>query len=177
MHNFTQSDIIEYKNFFDESDYEKILEYLRKPKWEFGHTTFPPNSPHFKDSIPFWKMELSDEEFFNDYLLNIIRQKTQLNLTAYNVYANGQTYGQHGYPHVDSYDEVGRTFLLYAVPNWDIMLGGKTAYVIDKDNFHHVIPERNKAVLFPGMIPHFSEETTRVFAGLRVTVAWKLNLE
>ena len=177
MHNFTQSDIIEYENFFDEEDYQKIIEYTTKPKWQFGHTTFTPNSPHYENSIPFWKMELSQDTFFTEYLLNIIKQKTDLKVSAYNVYMNGQTYGQHGYPHVDAYEETGRTFLLYAVPHWDIMLGGKTAYVIDKNNFHYVTPERNKAVLFPGMIPHFSEETNRVFAGLRVTVAWKLTLQ
>jgi len=177
MHNFNETDIIEYENFFSEEDFQKILQYTKKPNWEFGHTSYSQESPHYQSCIPFWKMELSEEKFFNEHLLNIINQKINIKSKAYNVYMNGQTYGQHGFPHVDAHEDNYRTFLLYAVPNWDPFLGGKTAYIINDKKSHYVTPGRNKAVYFPGVIPHFSEELNRIFSALRVTVAWKLILE
>jgi|TARA_A200000159_G_C7186459_1_gene281872 hypothetical protein len=57
------------------------------------------------------------------------------------------------------------------------MLGGQTNFYINNGEVHGVFPKANKAVLFPGKIPHCAAPCTRNFKGLRVTVAWKLFID
>ena len=87
--------------------------------------------------------------------------------------ANGHTYGTYGSKHVDWNDEHGKTLLLYVNDEWECYWGGKTAFYFNDETFH-VMPKRNRAVLFPGQIPHNAEPTTELFKNLRITIAWKL---
>ena len=40
--------------------------------------------------------------------------------------------------------------------------------------YHYAECYPNSLVIFPGLIPHRAEPTSRFFTGLRKTVAWKL---
>lgn len=168
------NDIIEYDNFFSDKDYEKILETVRSPNWQFGHGSYHPDDPDYEKSFPFWVMGLEKDKFFTDHLLNIIEQKTQQQYELYDVYANGHTFGTNGLFHEDWHDDRGRTFLLYANKSWNVDWGGKTVFNLGNDNYHFVVPKPNSAILFPGLIPHAAEGTSRKFVDLRVTIAWKL---
>lgn len=172
QHNFTKNDIIRYNNVFSEVEVESIFKYLERPKWRYGHIS---STYEYKNCPPFWSMSLVDDEFFTTHLLNKIKQITGDDLIIKTVYANGQTYGISGQPHVDAYDENGRTFIYYVNRGWDVRWNGKTTFIFN-DEYHHEIPGPNQAVYFPGMIKHFAEETTRTFGGLRMSVAWKLDL-
>ena len=59
----------------------------------------------------FWKMELSKEEYFSKYLLDVIKKKTNNNFSLDRCYANGHTYGSSGHFHTDWEDGSGRTAL------------------------------------------------------------------
>ena len=160
-----------YNMPFGDYDFAKILEDMRQPKWRYGHASV--SRDH---DIPFWAMDLVGEPFYNDYLLNIIRDVTnEPNLELENVYANGHVFGDKAMPHRDgNYDDC-RTFLLYANHKWEHTWGGKTAFQGSDDKWTYVEPAPNKAVFFDGRMKHYAEEVSRTFNSLRVTIAWKLN--
>lgn len=172
METFSRDEIISYRNMFSVDDYWKIMEYVNRPQWAFGH-----GSNNSTPSTPFWVMNLNDEPFFTDYLLNIIQEKTNKKFDLERVYANGHMFGTQGEPHQDGYFENSRTFLFYAVEKWRVDWSGKTVYILNRNEQHYELPEPNKGVLFPGKMFHYAEQTTRKFTGLRVTVAWKLHLK
>ena len=65
--------------------------------------------------------------------------------------------------------------LLYANDTWKQEWGGKTVFKVNgKYHYKEFIP--NSIVLFPGLIPHRAEVTTRFITGLRKTVESKLVL-
>ena len=84
MQTFELSDIIEYDDVFSESDYSEILKYVERPMWRYGHGSYPKEDVRYKNSYPFWIMELMEDKFFSEHLLNIIRKKTKLNLSLVN---------------------------------------------------------------------------------------------
>ena len=161
------------KNFFDRQDYQTVLDKVADFKWQFGHTSYPQEHPRNKYCHSFWKKELHDDKFFSYHLLNIIQEKTNQSYICEHVYANGQTYGLDGTLHQDCYDD-GKTFLLYANAVWSADWGGSTQFYLDEGESYNIFPEPNKAVIFPGVIYHSSTPTSRLFNGLRVTIAWKL---
>lgn len=176
MQIFDESDIVSYDDVFNNEDYNKIVSHLSEARWRYGHSSNKRN-PNYKSSPSFWIMELNDEELFTSTLLEKIKVVIGKKCTLTTVYANGHTYGTKGRPHQDSYDENGFTFLYYPNSVWDLEWGGKTAFILDKDKYYFRTPKPNSAVLFPGMIWHYAEETSRLFTGLRITIAWKLLLE
>lgn len=166
--------IKQYPHFFDKSDFEKILEKVSEPKWQFGHSSYAAEDPRFKFCHLFWKIEFNEDKFFTEHLLNIIQEKTNQSYICEHVYANGQTYGLDGTLHQDYYDDERRTFLLYANVDWRVEWGGATQFYLEQNELYSIYPEPNKAIIFPGVIYHSSAPTSRLFNGLRITVAWKL---
>jgi hypothetical protein len=160
-----------FDHVFSETDLQIIFDKVEQPKWRYGHGSHTDNS-----GIPFWIMELDDDPFFYDYCLNIIRDVVkQPGLCLEHVYANGHVFGDKGMPHVDSHRDDGATFLFYANPKWNRLWGGQTSFDFGQGRYASSMPERNRAVFFPGKITHYAEEVSRTFTGLRVTIAWKLN--
>ena len=58
--NFTKEDIITIDNFLEFDDFNKTLDLLARPKWQWGHGSNPNNLEY---STPFWKMELTSRLF------------------------------------------------------------------------------------------------------------------
>jgi len=172
METFDKSDVVAYDNMFSIEDCWKIIEYVNRPQWAFGH-----GSNNNELETPFWVMNLNDETFFTKYLLNIIEEKTNSKYDLERVYANGHTFGTQGSPHQDGTSVKSKTFLFYAIDNWSIDWSGKTVFLLNKDEQHYELPTPNKGILFPGRMYHYAEQTTRKFTGLRITVAWKLYLK
>ena len=176
MKKFNEEDIVTYENFFDPQDFKEISSYLSRPMWKWGHGSLPDGHPDKPESVtPFWKMELTQDEFFSNYLFDVIKKKTNQDYLLTRCYCNGHTFGSSGNFHIDWKDETGRTVLLYANETWKQEWGGKTVYDID-GKYHYTEFVPNSIVIFPGIIPHRSEITSRIFTGLRKTVAWKLVL-
>lgn len=169
------SDIKQYDNVFSAEDCNKILDYVSGPNWYFGHGSFVPGDS--RRGYPFWRIDFDKDEFFTKHLLNIIEEKTNQQYELFDVYANGHTFGTQGSFHQDWHDERGRTFLFYANETWKIEWGGKTAFDFGSGNHYFHLPKPNTAILFPGVIPHAAEVTSRLFTGLRITIAWKLLLK
>lgn len=160
-----------YDNVFSQFDYGEIIHKSQQAKWQYGH-----GSKNEDNVLPFWVMSLKDDEFFTDYLLNIIRDVVnEPDLELVDVYANGHVFGDKAMPHVDSYHDGGGTFLFYANDGWDRLWGGATQFDFGNGKYACAMPGRNRAVFFPGKIEHYADEVSRTFTGLRVTIAWKLN--
>jgi Rps23 Pro-64 3,4-dihydroxylase Tpa1-like proline 4-hydroxylase len=176
MQTFEETDIISYNDVFDNKEYSDIVKHLSGPHWRYGHGSDKKN-PNYKNSPPFWIMELNEEKLFTEVLFQKILNLTESKFSLLSVYANGHTYGTKGRPHQDSYDKKGYTFLYYPNSVWDLEWGGKTAFILDEDKYYFKNPKPNCAILFPGTIWHYAEETSRMFNGLRITIAWKLLLE
>ena len=175
MEKYSINDLQHYTNVFSKEDCEKITECVSGPNWYFGHGSFVQGD--VRRGYPFWRIDLHESEYFSEYLLNIIQEKTNQEYELYDVYANGHTFGTQGSFHQDWHDERGRTFLFYANENWKVEWGGKTSFMFGPDDTYFHVPKPNTAILFPGIIPHTAEVTSRSFTGLRITIAWKLLLK
>ena len=161
-----------FRDTFTENELSKIFECTMQAKWEFGLSSLP----HFSNnSYPFFKMDLMNNVFFTIDLFERIKSITEFDFELINVYANGNLFGTPGTIHADSLHDDYYTFLIYANTNWDIEWGGKTIFLPEND-FFSVCPDRNLSVLFKSNIEHFSEDVSRKFSGLRVTVAYKLRI-
>lgn len=169
-HNFTSEDIILYENLFSDMERETIKSYLNRPMWNWGH-----KSNYDSKSAPFWNMLLNNDKYFTEYLFQKIQAVTGDDLILERCYANGNTFGLPGDIHQDSSSEKAMTFMYYANYDWDERLGGKTAFIFDDETQNkYILPKKGRSVYFPGLIPHYAEEVARLFAGLRVTVVWKM---
>ena len=163
--------ITRYENIFSQDQENQIIVDVFGANWAFGH-----GSNQKEKNYPFWIIPLKNNPFYNEYLLNIIQEKTQQEYELYDVYANGHTFGTMGDFHVDWHDSRGRTFLYYANDNWKPEWCGKTIFNVNGE-LQYESPTPRTAILFPGEIPHMAEGVSRSFNGLRVTIAWKLILK
>ena len=174
-----------YDNFFNESDRNRIIKELSKPKWSFSGGTLTNRFWHIDD------LEL--ENYFSDYLKNIILDKLNLNdVECLRIYANGQTAGQSGYPHTDD----GHYTFLYFPNDWQIDWQGHLHFInrsgpeyedtLEWNNWNLDKPKLktdevvktitykpNRAVLFSGNILHYAGAPHRLHVGLRTSLAYK----
>ena len=110
--------------------------------------------------------------------------KTQCNdlagaeLKVIRQYANGHTYGLGGQPHTDDYREGCYTLLYYPMPEWQDLWDGETVYYDDNREIRCAIkPQANRGIFFDSRILHVGRAPSRYYGGLRVTVAFKLEIE
>jgi hypothetical protein len=164
-----------FDNFLTEKDQDLILESLSRPKWSFNGGD--------SDISPFWHMRnLEDEDFYSHYLLDSIENSVGNQFDVINIYANGQTAGQSGCPHIDTGDY---TFLYYPTPDWDNTMGGSLFFLnvvgennlLDSEIIKTVSYKSNRAVFFPCNIAHYSNAPDRHYNGIRLSVAWKLKVK
>ncbi len=141
--------------------------------WQFGHGSTPEAA-----GIPFWYMSLDHNVPVSELWTLAQPQCEELvghKLEVVRQYANGHTFGQGGQPHRDSDRDGAYTLLYYPMPEWERRWEGETNYFDDQDNVIGVVPPApNRGVLFDARLLHFGRAPNRHFAGLRVTVAYKL---
>ena len=145
------------------------------PHWLFGNQSVAGRTP------PFWKMELGGVAAV-DALWQHARPQCegllQRPLRVLRQYANGHTYGQGGRPHQDDAREGTYTLLYYPMPEWRRDWEGETMfYDHTGDIVHAVLPLPNRAVFFDSRIGHAGRPPSRYFLGLRVTIAFKLEID
>lgn len=113
----------------------------------------------------FWHCPLDDSSIFKnevDYLKTIIKQP------VIRIYANGQTYSQHGDFHHDDGQE---TILIGINKNFDSSHGGGTEFLIQNNCSYVVYPLYNRGIIFNAQIQHRALPTmSKIF---RITLAIK----
>jgi len=117
--------------------------------------------------------DLENDEFFSEYLLNKIKEITKENFTIERIYFNGHNACSQGYPHKDSEQENGRTFLIYCNRSWDLALGGSTNIIVDNE-VQSFFPYPKSAIYFKNNYFHLASPISKDFKGVRVTLAFKL---
>lgn len=160
-----------------EEEIEKCEKILRGFGWRFGFKSSikedAKGDPNYMENIPFWKLPLDNEPFFAEHMFDVIKERTEMNFEILEVYCNGQTYGQDGYPHVDNVHGETHTFLYYANKDWNLTHGGSTIFIGDKEQTI-VDPYPNSAVMFTTDHMHYGEAYNQFCRDLRMTVCYKL---
>jgi hypothetical protein len=116
---------------------------------------------------------LEEDKFFSVTLLNKIKEETKDNFTVERIYFNGHNACSQGYPHTDSDQENGRTFLIYCNKVWDLALGGSTNFIIDNE-VQSFFPYPKSGLYFKNNVLHMASPISKDFKGIRVTLAFKL---
>jgi len=160
-----------YENLLLKEDIEICDEILRGFGWRFGFGSDVKNNDDL--NIPFWKLPLDDNDFFNRHVFNRIEERTEKRFELLEVYCNGQTYGQDGYPHIDNVHGETHTFLYYANIHWNLTWGGQTVFIVD-DKRVSIDPYPNRAILFSTDLLHYGEAYNQFCRDLRMTVCYKL---
>jgi hypothetical protein len=149
-----------------------VWQAVQEKRWYFG------NQSNEQGAIPFWKMDLDDSKPLTrlwEHLQPACEKQAGRALKVVRQYANGHTYGQGGQPHMDDLREGCFTLLYYPMPEWRPAWEGETMFVDKKGEVITAVkPSPNRAVFFDSRILHYGKAPARAFAGLRITVAYKL---
>lgn len=164
-----------------EEDLKTCDSILRGMGWGFGFKSdvksgadsLVRETNYYNSNIPFWKLPLGEEKFFTEYMFSILKERTQINFELLEVYCNGQTYGQDGYPHIDNVWGETHTFLYYANINWNMTWGGQTVFIHEGQRYG-IDPIPNSAILFTTDLLHYGEAYNQFCRDLRMTVCYKL---
>jgi hypothetical protein len=169
--------IIVYDNFLTDSELSNCVSHINNLQWKWGHT-----SNKNIINVPFWYMELSNIEYFTQYIKNKIEYITNKRFSIERVYANGQTYGQSGIFHQDNENTGFYTFCLY-LSKVDIDLidyiDGCIQFKIPDINKYTININTlfNRGIIFPSSYFHRGNSFSRFCNDLRVCIAWKLKHE
>ena len=152
---------------------EAVWALMQRPCWLFGNVSMVGRS------LPFWKMDLDGEPLLEAawrHAQPICEGLVQRPLRVARVYANGHTFGQGGQPHKDDLREQTYTLLYYPMPEWRREWEGETVFYDGDEIARAWLPTPNRALFFDSRIEHAGRPPSRAFGGLRVTIAFKLEV-
>lgn len=151
-----------------------VWDVTQQPRWGFGSQSTQ------ERGRPFWHMDLVGApavEAAWQHARPGCEAVAGKPLRVIRVYANGHTYGQGGQPHYDDTRDDTYTLLYYPMPEWRTEWEGETVFFDGRgDVTRSVLPLPNRALLFDARIPHAGRAPGRAFGGLRITVAFKLEV-
>jgi hypothetical protein len=171
--------ILCFDNFIKEEEMEICKTFIYKPNWLFGNLS----NKNDKINIPFWHLNLDENEFFSVYLKSKIEFATGKKFALKQVYANGQTFGQDGTFHTDHKLDNHWTFCLYIYENnytpigMNIdSIGGDIQFKLPelKPFLISIEPLNNRGILFPSTYIHRGLSFNRFVNDIRICIAWKL---
>ena len=180
-------------NFFEKELQNKIFEKIKFSKWSYTGGSL---------KNPIWHADnLEQDKFFSDHVKELILNKLNLvNSKCIRIYANGQTGGMNGDPHID---DGHLTFLYFTNPTWNVDWGGHLAFLnilgkmydgdeygnasqswhdwdyipSGEDEIEKVITYKpNRGVFFPSNIVHYAMAPHTFFQGMRISLAYKFYL-
>jgi hypothetical protein len=162
-----------FDNFLDETELKKAVNITSNLKWELNGA-----SSDEKDGL-FWSAGLMHNNFFSEHIFKKIEKTLKKDLKLWDVYANGQTYGQDGGFHIDTDADDYYTFIMYMSDirpeNVDV-IGGYTEFKF-KNGVHAIEPLLNRCVLFDSKLLHRGLAPSRSSRILRISVAFKIQIK
>lgn len=168
--------IVVCDKFLDENELKTALDIINGGSWKYGHNSSGKNL--YEDN--FWVMNLTDNEFFSKYVLNIIEKHFSRKYRLVRVYANGQTFTQDGHYHTDSNESNTFTFCLYLTKISESYIdtaGGYIYFKLPEQKYNLCYePLYNRGLYFPSNYIHKGSAFTRYVMDMRICVAWKLEL-
>ena len=166
-------EIVIKDDFLNKDELNTALSIINKNNWSFGNYSIQQNNYE----IPFWSIDLMENEFLSIYVKEIIEKTFSKKFKLDRLYANGQTYGQDGIYHKDSFQEGSYTFVLYLTNIADEfieMAGGNILFKLPDYKYNICYePVYNRGILFPSNYLHKSTSFTRFIIDLRISIAWK----
>lgn len=157
-----------YHDFLTIGEFGKAKNLVREGKWTL-------KGKSVDNGLEFWFMDLINNPYFSDYLVNKISSLSNLKLKLIRVYANGQTFGQNGSFHQDDERDDALTAVLYMNEIDDSVLdewGGETQFRFNGD-IVACQPVTNSLIVFKSNIFHRGLAPSRFSPDMRVTIAWK----
>ncbi len=163
--------MIKYNNILtNEDDINEVSNILNSSNWGFnGHSGT-------NLSKKFWFMQLIQNDFFNGYFTDKIKNLIRHDFQLEKLYANGQTFSLDSEWHIDSSEDKRYTFLYYANPIWNPSWGGETLFHTGDGQIQYVYPEPNSGIFFASNLYHYGRSPTKECPCLRTTVAFKFKL-
>lgn len=158
-------------NYFDDENITKINDYVKKNLYICK--CFQNHNSEYETDIPYWRKDLSEDNYFSIYLKKIIMENAKICEDDYffkRVYLIAQSYEQQSNYHTDTED--GITICLYMNElTCDESLGEFYVKIPNKKEIYIIEPKYNRMVFFPANYLHkgsgFSNEN------LRICVTWK----
>lgn len=178
-----QDQILHLKDFLSQEYFENIINIIDNITYSNNYHLswkYSGASMNTQNIESFWMCSLDKEKFFTEELFNSIKEKiyklTQEKVSLKRVYLNGQTYGQQGYMHPDDFYDTSRTLLIYCNKEWEKNWAGGTVFDFGFDS-RVFFPFPNSAIYFDATIFHHAQPVSKNFNDLRVTLAYKLEVE
>jgi hypothetical protein len=154
-----------YDNFLKDEELSYIIQFLNTSKWGMQRSDAT-NKSHGS----FLKLKVTEEEYFNTYLLNRIFDVVGSKYDLATTYFNGQWFGQDGNFHQDG---VPLSCLIY-INQYDSDWGGFTQFKKSEQEQFIVPPIQRRLVIFPGDITHKAYAYSKQTCPMRISLAYKL---
>ena len=163
-------DITIVDNFINDEELEEVIDAINHSSWTY-------TSRSTKEEILFWYAEMIQEATLGKQMLTKIEKIFGKKYTIDRMYANGQTFGQDGSFHPDSFEENAYTLLIYVSPiteeNVDI-IGGFTQ-IKQGTNIINIQPYQKRALFFKSTLIHRGMAPSRICDMLRISFAIKVH--
>ena len=162
-------------NFLNEEEHKIFGQNAPKCLWKLQKSLAGnKDTSDMSKELPFLYSVLTNNDFFNSYLFDkVVEQLDGDNYTLERVYLNGQWNGREGNLHKDGCDF---TALIYMTCGYEYGWGGFTEIMTEPEpTLIHPIP--NRLVIFPGNISHKAYSFAYQDCPLRVTLAFKINVD
>ena len=155
-------------NFLDPIDFKKVEEKCYNPliEWKVQRSV-----SINKEHLDFLMSEVSNEEFYNKYLFDKVKQHLDGEYKLERIYFNGQWSGREGRLHNDQCD---RTVLFY-VSEYQYGWGGFTEIMTSTTEPTIIHPLKNRLLIFPGRIMHKGYSFSYQTCPMRISLAFKLH--
>jgi hypothetical protein len=166
-------DITVSNRFLEDEELEKTMKIIEDTFWSFED--FKCNNPQ---KNPYWKIDLSDNCYFNDYIKRIIQTQYSKRFNVNKIYANGQTFGQD-----DNYMQINEgdnkyVFILFLseIDKVDRDSAGGIFYInlpYEKYNIcYH--PKKNMGILLPSYYKFRNVSYSRYVNNIKLFIIWEL---
>ena len=153
--------------FLDKSDFDKVYSSFSQENWRLQ------TSARKVEDLTFLMSEKTDDPFFNSHLFDkVVEQLDGDDYKLDRAYLNGQWNGREGTLHQDG---CKFTALIYMSP-YEYGWGGFTEIMTEPEPTL-VYPIPNRLMIFPGNIPHKAYSFAYQTCPLRVTLAFKINVD
>ena len=150
-------------NFLDRIDFKKVFDYVNDKEWVIQRS-----DGRNRDHLQFLMREVSDDEFFNSYLFDKVKEQLDGDYKLERVYFNGQWCGREGSFHDDGCDVTALLYVQYYEYGW----GGFTEIMTATPTLVH--PFQNRLLIFPGRIKHKGYSFSHQTSPMRISLAYKL---
>ena len=157
-------EVVSIDNFLDKIDFKKVVDRTIDALWGVQRS-----DPINKENMDFLYLDVSNEEFYNKYLFDKVKQHLDGEYKLERIYFNGQWAGREGNFHNDGCDIT----VLFYVSDYEYGWGGFTEIMTPSPTIIH--PLANRLLIFPGRIMHKGYSFSYQSCPMRISLAFKLN--